>query len=466
MEKEPTEIQPAQNLTEKEVLPMQPMDDHEHVVDIENPEIKKAIEASERTFLEFIRKYGYEFDLSKEESVDRVLEAAKEEGIFQQAQSMRELIYDKNLSIYGVCYISNVCNQNCTFCPMGIVNAEVEAKRDQLRIGDVSEKEKARLQSEIADYESKLQTMTPKEAEQDMTALTSIGHKEICVLSGEKIAHDPSLVAQYLQIAANRPGVREVIMNMGSYNERVFKWIKDEVKAPPGVKLQHRVFQETYYDMYGHFMRKAPRDERGAAMPGSKLDWQLRRDSQINALKAGFDEVGIGALFGLLSHPLLEIKALREHAKEIKEQGGKEPKRCCLPLGNEPEYTKVEIPYAIARQKRAMEITELIYALSRLAMPTVSIVSSERDGPEMLRILDQYANHTTLFVHPGPRQNIESLKELEGASKKEGEVIEQAKVTSRNPKEQINYWLENGYHVLGFDWQKYLNPEELANSTV
>ena len=38
-------------------------------------------------------------------------------------------------------------------------------------------------------------------------------------------------------------------------------------------------------------------------------------------------------------------------------------------------------------------------------MPTINIVSSERDGPAMLRILDKYATCTTLNVHPGVGDN-------------------------------------------------------------
>jgi len=225
------------------------------------------------------------------------------------------------------------------------------------------------------------------------------------------------------------------------------------------VKLQHRVFQETYdSDAYDHFQRKTPLSKDYGML--TKAYYIERHMSQSQALRAGFDEVGIGALFGMTDHPLKEIQGLQDHSAMIAKNLGKEPKRCCLPLGNEPEYVKVDIPYRISGMPKAAKITELIYALARLAMPTVSIVSSERDGRELLRTLDQYANHTTLFVHPGPGRNIESLKELEEGEKVKSTVVEQAATDARHPKEAIQDWLARGYHILDFDWQKYVEKGE------
>jgi hypothetical protein len=47
-------------------------------------------------------------------------------------------------------------------------------------------------------------------------------------------------------------------------------------------------------------------------------------------------------------------------------------------------------------KKNYERLNELLYALTRLAMPTMNIVSSERDGEAMLDILDDYATCSTL----------------------------------------------------------------------
>jgi len=95
------------------------LDDHEHVVDLEAPEIKIAIREAKRDFNTFYKRHEYRFDLENPEFVEQVLEEAEKDGIFEKARKIRELIFGKNISLYGVCYLSNKCDQNCKYCPMG-----------------------------------------------------------------------------------------------------------------------------------------------------------------------------------------------------------------------------------------------------------------------------------------------------------------------------------------------------------
>jgi len=435
-------------------------DGHEHIVDINNHEIQAQIWRAREIFSKFEDELGEKFDLTSEEGINEVLRVAKERGIYREAEQIRNLIYGKNISIYGVSYLSNVCNQNCKYCPMGVVNWENWLVEQQLQIGkdpkgeDLSDERRQELTEKVTNYRKTLRTMSIDEAKEDYQALVEVGHTEICILSGEEIGANLTKLWDYTQAALDTPGVREVILNMGSYDDHECNAIIAALDIPEGKKLQFRIFQETFNpNEYSYYMENAP-----LSTDDSKHDMVGRFYAQERAVNAGFDEVGIGVLFGLSKNPLEEIDGLQRQADLLTYKSGKEPKRCALPFGNEPENQHVDIKYRVSKLPRAAEITELIYALTRLAMPTVSVVSSERDEPELLKKLDKYANHTTLFVHPGPKGNIESLQELATHSDRKITTVEQAKVTRRFPDVAIRDWQERGYNILGFDWQKYV-PE-------
>ena len=266
---------------------------NEYIVNIELPGIQTEIKEARKIFSDFYEKYCTTFDLADEAKIKMVYKAAQIMGIFARAKAIRQLLFGRNISLYGVCYLGTKCNQNCKFCPMGQANWKMHLH------GKTSS--------------DRLITLSLEEASADLDALVQIGHREICILAGEAIACDPGKVVEYAQLAVYKPGVHEVILNMGAYTQRTFEFIKETIVLPAGVKLQHRVFQETYVKTeYDYYMERAPREH------GSKADFDFRYNSQVAALKAGFDEVGIGVLFGLSRYPLKEIKGLQQHAAYIK----------------------------------------------------------------------------------------------------------------------------------------------------
>lgn len=445
-------------------------DEHEHIVDIEAPEVKEKIAEAKKEFEDFFQEFGEKMDLSDEKSIEAILEAAAERGIYDKAKNIRELIYGKNISIYGVCYLSGACNQHCEYCPFGVANLEYKKKLKrvgELRMniqknGEGSKEEKAELEAlerETKEFKNeKLKTLTLEQAEKDLDALVEVGHQEVCILSGE-LGQNADKLMNYVAVVATRPGIKEIILNAGAFSDEQMEIIRTRMdnvrnsKTPPlDVALQFRIFQETYdREAYPEYMKNAPNVSTG------KKNFSYRYESQVRALKSGaFQEVGIGALFGLSKNPLAEIKGLKDHAEFIKREGGKEPKRCCLPIANEPEGSKVRIDYKIPGSKYEREVTELTYALARLSMPTVSIVSSERDDAPTLEMLDQYANHSTLFVHPSPEENVLSLKMLkERKTEEESKAIGQAKTNARHPDDALTSWESRDYNILDFDRDRY-----------
>ena len=345
---------------------------------------------------------------------------------------MRELFFDKDIHFYGVVYLWDKCTNYCIYCP-----------------GSVQNREKAIEQGKAYP----LRELSVKEAIEDTKAVMEDGHTHMCYLTGTWPGYGlyPKKIVPYLK-EFDKLGLTEIILNIPPQTLEGFKTIRKAVKK---TSLQFRVFQETYNrEVYGM-----------VHIAGPKSNFDFRLESQARALKAGFDNVGLGALFGLNRYPIEEIDGLMNHANNLKRRFGKYPIRVCLPTANFLEGIGVSIPYTLERgeynnygeliKPNLYELfDELIYALARLAMPNINIVSSERDPPGILKILDKYATCTTLDVHPGVGGNIEHHKSkserLNKRYKSEAREVhfEQASVFPRDPESTVLDMIKRGYNPI------------------
>lgn len=410
----------------------------EYHVDLENPEVKEKIEQAQRLYREFLQENFEKFDLSNERSIEDVYNKAVEAGIFDKAEEIRELVFGKDIHFYGVSYLWDACVNHCHYCP-----------------GSVPNRQKAIREGK----EFPLRELSVLQAVEDTKAVMKDGHEHICYLTGSTPSIDkyPDKIIPYLESIieeTKKEGLKEIILNVEPLTEEGFRKVAEAVKASnerlgANVSLQFRVFQETYNrEVYAQMHPKGP-----------KSDYDFRIESQARALKAGVDNVGLGALFGLNKLPFEEIEGLRQHVERLEQEFGKAPARICLPSANELENIGVEIPYFIKRgiynagrkelkKKGSYEkFDELIYALARLAMPKINIVSSERDGEAMLEILDKYATCTTLNVHPGVGDNAK-LFLTEEKDEFVNVHFEQTTVFPRNPELTIKKMKKRGYNPI------------------
>lgn len=411
---------------------------------------KTRIEAYRRMFDSFAKRYGNMLDLSKDDLSD-VIEIAGKEGIFRAAKEARELVYGRGMSVYGVSYISNVCDEKCVFCPMG--QKCIKTTRLTEAIKTAAPEEKVQLEALIEEENRSLRTLTLDEAQEDFNALVKLGHTEICLLTGSGLCLDYTKLIPYVRAALTTTGVREVILNVSQFTESVFRNFMIDLQAgftiPAEVRLQYRLFQETFdREVYAKMMRY------GDPVHG-KGNFRTRYYSLFVAnfvtidfsrtRLRGVDRLGEGVLFGLSRYPIGELQWIRNREFWL------DPYRICLPFANAPTGSDVEIPYMIPGRADANGIIELIYALARLAFPERSIVSSERDGEGLLVKLDDYANHTTLNVRPYPGGNIDALAEIEGRPLRFAGETPQAEVHPRDIKETIRRWKEAGREVINFE---------------
>lgn len=386
-----------------------------------NPESDKGtvvIANSMAAYQNFATQYRHILDLNNVKSIEKTYAAAKEASIFELAASTRKAFFGNDVHFYGVTYLWDMCMESCLYCPAALENRR-KSKYKPL-------------------------ALSVSEAVKDVQYVMKDGHRHICVLTGEDpLRYPPKVLAEYIH-AFDQLGLKEIILNVEPpVDWHDFKLWRD---AASQTALQFRVFQETYHrEKYAQIHPKTKY--------GRKYNFDNRYHSQERALHCGFDNVGLGVLFGNHHFPIEEIDSLQVHAMEIKNKTGKQPARVCLPSAKYLEAIQVNIPFALSsiapaqvdRKKSAYwKFSEIIYALARLAMPTINIVSSERDEAELLAVLDNYATCTTLNVHPGVGDNIryhekQTYNQIH---------FEQAPSFSRNPKATVAAFSSRGYRPL------------------
>lgn len=386
----------------------------EYKVDVESSGVRKQIAAVENIFTKLIEKWKKRLELENPEEIEGVYLEASREGLFDMAKETRELIFGKDIHFYGVCYLWDHCINSCIYCPDSVENRKASAFENL--------------------------ELTVEQAIEDTKAVMEDGHMHICYLTGEDpIGHPAETMVKYL-VAIDNLGLDEIILNIGAQTIDDFRILR---KAVQNTSLQFRVFQETYNRKT--YAREHPE--------GPKKDYDFRVQSQERALEAGFDNVGLGVLFGLHRFPMEEIEGLRKHAEGLKRKYHKLPARVCLPSASLVKHLKNKVQYLLPKgeydrdgnlvKKNVYEMfNELVYALSRIGMPLVSIVSSERDQKGMLEILDNYATCTTLNVHPGVGDNLRYHREIVDTTLH----FEQAASYSRDPEETIRSMKLRGFN--------------------
>lgn len=392
----------------------------ERKVDVNSQEVKEKIKEWQQIYQNFMLEFSERLNFDNPESIGEAYEKAVKIWVFDKAKELRELIFGKDIHFYWVVYLRDWCVNDCSFCPWSQTN-------------------KLKAKNEGKSYENR--KLTIEQAIQETMKVMKDWHTHVCFLTW---SYYPNLMAKHLIPyikAIDKLGLEEIIINVEPPTQEWFQQIRDAVKH---TSLQFRVFQETYdKDVYPKLMNPNNKDIKRVP----KADYQSRYDSQERALKAWFDNVWLWVLFGLSKFPLKEIEALKEHSERIEHDFWKPPIRVCLPSANEIANIGIQIPYFMERweysnwrkelveKKNYEKLNELLYALTRLAMPTTNIVSSERDGEAMLDILDDYATCSTLWVRSWVWENTWIFND--NVDDKNDVHFEQTTTFGRNPQKTV-----------------------------
>jgi 2-iminoacetate synthase len=259
--------------------------------------------------------------------------------LFETAKAVKESIYGKRLVLFAPLYISNLCANECLYCAFRVNNRELVRR--------------ALTQEEIAN---------------EVRWLEEQGHKRILLVAGEAYPKEgfdyvlDSIATVYA--TSSGPGeIRRVNVNVAPLTDDEFRRLKD---AKIGT---YQLFQETYHrETYAK-----------VHVAGKKRDYDWRVTGMDRAIRAGIDDVGIGALFGLFDWRF-EILALMQHVEHLERMFGVGPHTISVPriepasgsaLAEHPPYAVSDVDF------------RKIVAILRLAVPYTGLILSTRESAEM-----------------------------------------------------------------------------------
>jgi 2-iminoacetate synthase len=263
------------------------------------------------------------------------------EEMFRTAREVKESIYGNRMVIFAPLYVSNECTNGCLYCAFRQANKEVRRA-----------------------------TLTQEQVAEEIRILLQTGQKRILLVAGE---HPQKSGIEYLEesiktiykTTTDRAEIRRVNVNAAPMDVDDFRRLK---AAKIGT---YQCFQETYDPDVYRLMHPT----------GPKSDYEYRRRVMERAMKAGIDDVGIGALLGLGDYKF-EVLAMLDHSKELDELFGAGPHTISVPRLEPATGTPLaDNPPSLVND---LEFKKLV-AVLRLAVPYTGIILSTRESAAIRR---------------------------------------------------------------------------------
>jgi 2-iminoacetate synthase len=278
----------------------------------------------------------------------RVTDSNQIHKIMETAKIIKEDIYGKRLVLFAPLYTGNVCVNNCTYCSFRKDNHLIKRK-----------------------------ILTMDEIAQETSALLKQGHKRVLLICGENNYNGTDYMIEALRTTygvRERDGkdyIRRINVELAPMEVNDFARLKAE-------KIGTYVcFQETYDQvMYERFHPKGT----------PKADYLYRLTVMDRAMEGGVDDVGIGALLGLIDYRF-EVLAMIEHAKHLESAFGCGPHTVSVPrmepAVGAPDSENVPSPVSDDDFKK-------LVAIIRIALPYTGIILSTRENDQMRNELIKY----------------------------------------------------------------------------
>lgn len=260
--------------------------------------------------------------------------------VFAAAKRIKEAIYGRRIVLFAPLYISNLCANECLYCAFRRSNGQLVRR--------------ALSMEEIRD-----ETLT----------ILDQGHKRVLMVAGESYPGGGfSYVLDAIRAiyeTRNRigDGIRRVNVNVAPLTLEQFRELRDA-----GIGT-YQLFQETYHrETYAR-----------VHCAGKKTNYDWRLTGMDRAMRAGIDDVGIGALFGLADWRF-DLLGLMMHIRHLEKEFGVGCHTISVPriepaVGSEMAAAP---PNAVSDRD-----FRKIVAILRLAVPYTGLIMSTRETAAM-----------------------------------------------------------------------------------
>lgn len=258
--------------------------------------------------------------------------------IFSTARKIRDNVIGKVVYLPVPLYVSNYCQNDCTYCANRRSNKIVRTR------------------------------LSEQELVKEVQALIFSGFRIIELVFGEDQFFTPERIAAYVGLATRKIGKSsEIVLNIAPTNTEGFKIIEEA-----GVDRVVQ-WQETY-------------DQKRYAMlhpVGNKSDFDFRVQAYERMLEAGIKNIGIGVLFGLADYRF-DVLSLIDHVRYLRD------KYDISPIIGIPRLKEAQgASYNAGGFEVTDEQLKLAVAVYRLALPYSNIFISTRESMNlMLDLLD------------------------------------------------------------------------------
>ncbi|MCB5262895.1 MAG: [FeFe] hydrogenase H-cluster radical SAM maturase HydG [Candidatus Cloacimonetes bacterium] len=256
------------------------------------------------------------------------------EMIKEGAHTLKERIYGNRIVLFAPLYVGNECINDCVYCGFRISNKDCERK-----------------------------TLSHQDLVDETKALVDVGHKRLIMVYGEHPMYSPEYIAETVQTVYDTKfkngEIRRVNINAAPMDVEGFRVVK-----AAGIGT-YQIFQESYH--------QKTYEQLHPSGPKSSFLWRL--DGLDRAMKAGIDDLGIGALMGLHDWRF-EVMGLLYHTIHLEDTFGVGPHTISFPRIEPAIGTSfTDSP----PDKVSDEDFKLLVAILRLSVPYTGMILTARE---------------------------------------------------------------------------------------